>query len=121
MSPRKRKQAERRRLKVHYGRLYDEVAAILFELDPIGINFGSNTDEYESETGTIIPRLHLCHCVADARKVIHEEFVRWFSHVNVGAECDYQEAAERIWSAWQRYRPEPPPDFGLSPPFIVPQ
>jgi len=33
--------------------------------DPIGINFEVNTDEYESEAGTILPKLRSCRSADD--------------------------------------------------------
>lgn len=76
---------ERRRLKEQYGALFDSVAALLFRHDPIGIAFeNSNTDEYEPETGTILPRLRRCESHADALRAVHEEFVRWFDADTVG-------------------------------------
>ena len=60
----KRVQARHMRMKRAYGPLFDEVSAILFEADPVrinfGNNFGNNTDEYDPETGTILPRLRIC-------------------------------------------------------------
>ena len=47
------------------GKLSDRVSAILFEEDPIGINFADNTDKYQPEVDTILPRLKTCHTVAD--------------------------------------------------------
>ena len=53
---------ERRRLKAEYGALFDSMAALLYRHDPIGINFDfdDNKDEYESEAGTILPRMSGC-------------------------------------------------------------
>jgi hypothetical protein len=34
-------------LRDEHGNLFDVIAEILFKNDPIGINFASNTDEYE--------------------------------------------------------------------------
>jgi hypothetical protein len=89
-----------------YGDLFEQVSAALFAADPIGINRGSNTDEYEPEASTIIPRLHDCSSVRDVQRVIHEEFVAWF-----GLEADdrcaalesYFELAEVIWGLWRRH------------------
>ena len=106
MSDREQILAERQQLRAEYGALFDEVAAILFELDPEGINFESNTDEYEPEVGTILPRLRSCSSVRDARRVIHEEFVRWFEPETAGPESSCQDAAERIWAAWKRHQAE---------------
>jgi hypothetical protein len=96
--------AKRDQGKARYGSLFQEVAAILFDVDPIGINFEDNTDEYETEAGTILPRLETCQTVVSVRHVVHQEFVRWFDLKNAGEEVHYQRAAERIWEAWCRYK-----------------
>jgi hypothetical protein len=70
---------ERRRLRGKFGHLFDSTAALLFRHDPVGINFEINPDEYEPEVGTILPRLSCCNSVDDVRRVVHEEFVRWFA------------------------------------------
>ena len=96
-------QQERRQLRNMYGALYDDVAALLFRHDPIGINFDVNTDEYEPEVGTILPRLRSCKSVDDVRRVVHQEFVRWFELSNAGPESAYTDIAGDIWNLWQRY------------------
>jgi hypothetical protein len=49
---------KRKYLKIRYGKLFEEASSILFRHDPIGIAFDNeNTDEYEAEVGTILPRL----------------------------------------------------------------
>ncbi|HEX3251657.1 MAG TPA: hypothetical protein VHS05_19635 [Pyrinomonadaceae bacterium] len=67
-------QARRKALRREYGELYDRLSRLLFERDPIGINFEHNTDEYEPEVDTILPRLHSCTGPEDVRRVVHEEF-----------------------------------------------
>ena len=44
-------------LKLQFGALFQEVSASLFAADPVCIDLGGNIDEYDSETGTILPRL----------------------------------------------------------------
>jgi hypothetical protein len=90
--------AERLRLKREYAERYAKLSALLFEADPIGINFGDNTDEYEPEVGTILPRLSTCHSIGDVAQVIYEEFVRWFSPADAGPLKRYLPIAERVWS-----------------------
>lgn len=94
----------RRRLKAKYGKLFDAVSEILFRFDPAGINFETNTDEYEPEVGTILPRLKKCDSVGEVRKVIHQEFLRWFDPETAGSEETYEVMAQEIWVAWQTYR-----------------
>ena len=84
---------------------FDRVAAILFEEDPIGINFENNTDEYEPEVETILPRLAACADVHAVQSVVHEEFVRWFDPVTAGPREGYERIARRIWTELIRARP----------------
>ena len=93
---------ERRRLRAEYGDLFDSIAALLFRHDPIGINFDENTDEYESEVGTILPRLHDCRSRGDVLRVVHGEFVRWFDSAIAGPQEHYTGIASEIWELWQR-------------------
>jgi hypothetical protein len=96
---------ERRQLRVHYGLLFDSVAALLFRHDPIGIAFDNeNVDEYEPEAGTILPRLRSCESSADALSAIHEEFVRWFDIETAGPVERYTAIASEIWKLWQTHR-----------------
>ncbi len=90
-------------LKKEFGVLYDEVCEILFEQDPISINFGVNSDEYDPEVETILPRLKKCKSSLDVRKVVHEEFVKWFSKEDAGPEEYYDDIATFIWMEWQQY------------------
>jgi len=57
----------RRRLREEYGALFGSVSSLLYRHDPIGIKFGDNTDEYNLEAETILPRLWNCHTLVDVR------------------------------------------------------
>lgn len=95
---------ERRKdVKRAYGELFDRVSAVLFAADPMGLNFGSNTDEYDPEASTIIPRLSGCHSTSDALTVIHEEFVAWFDLDADEPVEKYRQIAEDIWNLWQHF------------------
>lgn len=95
----------RRRLKVEYGELFDSVAALLFRHDPIGMICGgdTNTDEYEPEARTILPRLKACHSADDVHVVVHDEFVRWFDEGTAGSPERYTKIAAEIWELWQQH------------------
>ena len=97
----------RRRLRAEYGELFDEIAALLFQHDPIGINYDHNTDEYEIETETILPRLSSCRSADDVLQVVHEEFVRWFDPVIAGPRERYAELSREIWRISLQYRSNP--------------
>ena len=94
--------AENRRLRAEYGSLFDEVAAIFFRHDPIEINFEDNTDEYEPEARTILPRLRTCHSAEDVLAVVHEEFQRWFDPEIAGPREKYSTIANDVWALWQK-------------------
>ncbi|MGD1024902.1 MAG: hypothetical protein ABR880_19105 [Candidatus Sulfotelmatobacter sp.] len=100
---------ERWQLKAEYGQLFDSVSAPLFRHDPIGIAFDNeNTDEYDPETGTILPRLRNCKCASDVLRVVHEEFVRWFDAGTAGSVERYGDIASEVWRLWQSHRHSPP-------------
>jgi hypothetical protein len=91
-------QAERKALRREYGELYDRVSRLLFNWDPIGINFEDNTDEYEPEVGSILPRLRSCASAADVQRVVHEEFCRWFDVDQAGPLESYERIGRDIWA-----------------------
>src|SRR5438132_13883928 len=100
------RQSDRAGIRRLYGDLFEQVSAALFAADPIGINFGSNADEYEPEASTIIPRLHECRSVRDVQAVVHEEFVAWFglaADERCAGIARFSELAEVIWGLWQRH------------------
>jgi hypothetical protein len=100
---------ERRKLKAEYGQLSDSVSALLFRHDPIGIAFDNeNTDEYDPETGTILPRLRNCEAASDVLRIVHEEFVRWFDVGNAGPAERYADIASEVWRLWQSHRESAP-------------
>ena len=86
--------------------LFAAVTALLFRHDPVNINYEVNPDEYEPEAGTILPRLRRCSSPADVRKVVHEEFIRWFDLGIAGPEEHYTEIAADIWELWRKFNPK---------------
>ena len=88
-------------LRAEYGSLYDDVFGILTKHDPIDI--AEVPDEYEPEVGTILPRLKRAKSAADVRRIIHEEFVQWFSLGLAGPEKNFQQISIEVWSAWSRH------------------
>jgi hypothetical protein len=91
-------------VKRRYADLFNEASAVLFRYDPIGINFEDNTDEYDPEVSTILPRLSRCHSSTDARKVVFEEFCKWFGPETAGDEIRYDAIATELWLLWSAHR-----------------
>ena len=65
----------------------------------------TNDDEYEPEAGTIILRLEKCTNSGDVRKVVYEEFIRWF-YDDIGDESEYENLSKEIWEVWSAYQPK---------------
>jgi hypothetical protein len=94
---------DRTALKQKYRVLFEKVSSILFEADLVGINFATNTDEYEPEVGTILPRLCHAKSVQDVELIIHEEFCRWFGIEDSSSVSPYRGVAEQIWEEWNAF------------------
>jgi hypothetical protein len=91
---------DRAALKLKYSALFESVSAILFKADLVGINFGSNTDEYDPEAGTILPRLSHAKSAHQVELIVHEEFCRWFGIEESFSVSHYRDVAEQIWREW---------------------
>jgi hypothetical protein len=87
---------------VHTG-FWDELLALLYEVDPMRLNYGVNPDEYKPEVKTILPRLPEASTPEECQRIVHEEFVRWFDQSLAGPPERYEAAGRVIWEAWQEY------------------
>jgi hypothetical protein len=101
--------SERDAVKLQFGALFDEVSAALFAADPVGANFGTNTDEYDPEAGTILSRLQDAHSADDVQVIVYEEFCRWVGKPDAGEVGRYEEVSEIIWEAWLKFAAEAKP------------
>src|ERR1700721_2768809 len=98
-----RRSAVKRKYKV----LFADTSALLFRLDPIGINFEDNTDEYDPEVGTILPRLSRCQSSNEVRKVVFAGFCKWFGPETAGDEMSCSAIAEELWLLWSAHQRTP--------------
>jgi hypothetical protein len=76
------------------------IEALLFERDPIGVNFEENTDEYRSEAETITLRLRGAKDLNDVPGIVHETFVQWLGDDIAGPEEQYRDIAADVWEIW---------------------
>lgn len=88
------------RLADEYQRAMTELSAILFRVDPVGLNAEENTDEYDPEARTILPRLRDCRASVDVGRVLQEEFARWFTPDIAARIPDAPALADEIWRWW---------------------
>ncbi|PZE75453.1 hypothetical protein DEI82_08680 [Curtobacterium sp. MCBD17_019] len=73
---------------------------MLFAVDPVGIAFETNTDEYRPEAETIADRLPHATSVDDVQRILHEEFTAWFGPETAGSPMAYRAIAARVWLVW---------------------
>ncbi|MBU7574181.1 MAG: hypothetical protein KAF64_12550 [Hydrogenophaga sp.] len=93
-------QVERERVRQAHPELFAAVSGAMFRRDPVEINYHFNTDEYDAEAGTVIPRLQDCQSAQEVAAVLHEEFVRWFGTETAGPRERYHELSQDIWALW---------------------
>lgn len=84
--------------------LVTQIQAILFEDDPMGINFGSNTDEYKFEAQLIVIAMTDKPSVdaQTATALVHGVFVHTFGPEIAPASDRYQRSAEQVREVWGR-------------------
>ena len=73
--------ALRKRIRREYLSTVERITAAMFRIDPVGINFETNTDEYRPEAETVVARLYApghAASPAEVRRVVAEEFAYWF-------------------------------------------
>ena len=93
---------ERLRLLVGQEDRVAQLEDLLFALDPVGLNFDTNTDEYRSEAETITVRLPEATSEAELLRIIHEEFCQWFGKVTAGPISRYEATAAAMWHLLQQ-------------------
>ena len=84
MSELAQKHAERRAIRARFAGVFDEAVALFYEVDPVGINFGVNPEEYVPEVCTALPRMETAGSLDDVVRILSEEFERWFSASGTG-------------------------------------
>lgn len=89
----------KRKLRLRYQSLHRGLSELLYRHDPVVLAAaGAPTDEYESEVSTIIPKLKDATGPDDVRRVVHQEFLRWFEdEQTAGPESAYNAIACEIW------------------------
>lgn len=98
---RRKKQAS---LKAAYSTLYTELSRLVREAHPIRlISKGTPDDEYDPEVSTILPRLREAKSSDDVQRIVHEEFVHWFTAEIAGPAEQYAEVSKKIWEARNKF------------------
>lgn len=75
---------------------------LLYRHDPIGLrSAGAPADEYRPEAETVSARLPEAQSEADVQRILHEEFVTWFTAEVAGDPSRYAPAAAEVWGGRQ--------------------
>lgn len=82
--------------KREYLALVAGVEAILFRHDPVGINFETNSDEYNPEAVRIVAGLRKVITTERVAGLIHSVFVQMFGETSAGEQGRYTRIAEEI-------------------------
>ena len=93
------------KIRTQHPLLLTVISSILFESDPMCLNFGSNDDEYDPEAISIISELTVAKSTEDVANIVIVQFLHWF-------DCDlspykdndkFIRMSQRIWLAWCEY------------------
>ncbi len=93
---------EREKMREQYPVLFSKLEAIFFKYDPVGINFGSNPDEYALEVEGVLKRLPCANSQDDVHTMVYEEFCACFDVQLAGNKRSpvYENIAKETWEAW---------------------
>jgi hypothetical protein len=89
-----------------YGLLPRVVADFFFRLDPYGLDFGDNADEYSYEVNLALPKLVSCGSASEVLEVIYYVVSESVPDMNIGPISAYSDGAAEIWAALQFWRAE---------------
>jgi len=98
----KQARASRQAVQARDPSFFEAVSGAMFKHDPIGINVEDDTDEYDAETGTVIPRLSTCRSPDDVASILSQEFQAWFGAETAGDIAAYKALAAEIWLLMMR-------------------
>ena len=81
-----------------YSEAFDKVSMVLFEHDPIGLNFDDNVDEYELEAGMVVSQFSKANSVDELETIILKIFVECFDEELATRKREvYQLIAKEVW------------------------
>ena len=91
--------------KQQYLNLHRSLSELLYRHDPVGLAAaGAPKDEYEAEVSTIIPLLENANCPEDVRRLVHQEFLKWFgTEDTTGPESAYDRIAGEMWAEFLKH------------------
>lgn len=80
-----------------------KVNALLFDADPMRLNFGDNTDEYQIEADQITIMLNTASSADEVITIIHQVFCAFFWEDLVPTKPFFANVAISIWDTYQQH------------------
>lgn len=81
-----------------YSEAFDKISMILFEHDPIGLNFEDNVAEYELEAGMVMNRFSEADSVDRLSEIVQEIFIECFTEeLAIRKREVYAPIAKEVW------------------------
>jgi hypothetical protein len=95
----------RQRAQARYRALYDEVVAVLVQIDPIGVHGQDDTEPFVPEAASILARLHDARLAEDVEQILLEELRRWYGRRALAHRDPDRltRATIAICAAWNRF------------------
>lgn len=87
-----------------YEPVVEDIQAVLFREDPIGIAGGPD-DEYMPEAETIALWMPRAKHLDDVRRQVYEDFVHWFNADLAGEPARYDSIAQAVLAIWHGHYP----------------
>jgi hypothetical protein len=94
------KRSEWKKVRETHPELSRAISSCLFRHDPVGINYVTNTDEYDPEACTILQELEGCRTVEDVQRMVYTTFCDWFDEQMIGDPESFRGVSEEIWGLW---------------------
>jgi hypothetical protein len=83
--------------------LVEELTALLYSEDPIGLAASVPDDEYEPEAEAMAIWLPHANNLDSVRRQIHQDFVQWFGAELAGEPARYESTAQAVLALWHRH------------------
>jgi len=98
------RRAARKRYHAQYRALYDELADILFRLDPIRVHAGQ-TEKFVPEATTFMARLREARIADDVEQIVLQELRRWYGRRRLASQDPDRitDATIAICRAWNHF------------------
>ncbi len=79
-----------------------KVNALLFDADPMRLNFGDNTDEYQIEADHIVEMLHTAQSANEVTDMVFQVFSACFGNEVTPRKETFSPVATKIWLVYNQ-------------------